>query len=343
MTHSEHVVSERSASTMVRPNTILYSRILAMDGVAIMCGCAPLIIPAGARHRADRLRQAIAGKRALMSRRRCFVSAAKLREAYLDIADRLYHPRMPELQNTDGDPLLQTLHFDLRCTPGAAFDHLRSLALDRARSNTSEESDLCSGRNGGHLQAVRFDWLRRGNAKRKRTGTTRYSATSRINGGRLTAQVEFAAPRRSDIRAEVEQRLGADAVYRTAVIEWIEKLSEERRNRPETAKERREREEDERLNALPEVQEHLRAMAAEHWRHWLDGEIPALRHRTPRQASRTPEGRAAARGPAAGVRRARRQRSRLAVPARRRRAAQGARPRPVSTAAGRWLPIRVHL
>jgi hypothetical protein len=73
--------------------------------------------------------------------------------------------------------------------------------------------------------------------------------------------------------------------------ESIEKALEERRTRPETAKERRAREVDERLNALPEVQQQLRAMAAAQWQQWLDEKIPALRNRTPRQASRTEEGR----------------------------------------------------
>jgi len=43
--------------------------------------------------------------------------------------------------------------------------------------------------------------------------------------------------------------------------------------------------------ALPEVQEALRAFMARHWEAWLDTKLPALRFETPREAAKTPAGR----------------------------------------------------
>jgi hypothetical protein len=222
-----------------------------------------------------------------MSEEKLHTYAAALRTAYFDIADRLYHPQLPKFCNTDGEPLLlQTLHFDLRCSPRDAFEHLCSLSLDRPEDECMEDPQYDAA---GELRAVRFTWMKRGNAKHASWDNT-ILGTLRIDGGRLSVHVN-SQRRAATIRAEVEQRLGADAVYRTTVMESIEKALEEGRTRPETPAQRRGREADARLNALPEVQEQLRMMAAAHWERWLDEKIPALRNRTPRQASRTAEGR----------------------------------------------------
>jgi hypothetical protein len=287
MTHREYTVRERSASTMVRQGAVLYTRVLEMDGVAIMCGCAPLIIPAGERLWLLDVRHSLTRKRAPIREEQLHKYAVALRTAYFDIADRLYHPQLPTFSNTDGDPLLlQTLHFELRCSPQAAFERLRSLSLDRPARECMEDPKYDAA---GALHAVRFSWLKAGNAKHKEWDNT-ILGTLQINGAKLTVDVN--SQRRADAaRSEVERRLGTDAMYRTRVMESVEKAIQERGTRPETARERRAREDNERLNALPEVQEHLRATAAAHWRNWLDEKIPALRNRTPRQASRTPEGR----------------------------------------------------
>jgi hypothetical protein len=287
MTHCEFTVRERSASTMVRQGAVLYTRVLEMDAVAIMCGCAPLIIPADEQLWLLDVRHSLTRKRTPMSEPQLHRYAVALRTAYFDIADRLYHPQPPTFCNTDGDPLLlQTLHFDLRCSPQAAFDRLRSLSLDRLEDDCMEDPEYGAD---GALRAVRFTWMKHGNAKHPSWDNT-ILGTLRIDGSRLSVSVN--SQRRADaIRAEVERRLGDDAVYRTTVMESIEKALEERRTRPETPAQRRDREANERLNALPEVQEQLRAMAAAHWERWLDEKIPALRNRTPRQASRTAEGR----------------------------------------------------
>ena len=55
----------------------------------------------------------------------------ELLDVFHEIFDRLYNPRLPTLQNTDGEPLsLHKLVFDLNAPPQAAFDALKYLALD---------------------------------------------------------------------------------------------------------------------------------------------------------------------------------------------------------------------
>jgi hypothetical protein len=281
------LVLERSASQSMRAGAILYTRIVSMDGVTIMSGCAPLLIPADFHLRLLDLRDALAKIDGVLTDAHLHALDPQLREVYFDIADELYHPRLPKLCNTDGDPLAPTtLHFELRCLPQEAFDALQTLGLDELVEGQLGDAKFDAG---GALRAVRFDWSKRGNRKLKEWDNTTLG-TLRIDGSRLTVNVN-SQRRAAKIRKEVEHRLGARVMFKRAVIESIEQMLEATRGRPETAKERRQREDNERLNALPEVQARLRAMAAAHWQSWLDEKIPALNNRTPRQASRTAKGR----------------------------------------------------
>ena len=53
----------------------------------------------------------------------------------------------------------------------------------------------------------------------------------------------------------------------------------------------RDRKESDELMRQPEVRAQITAMMQDHWKHWLDESIPALDGKTPRQASKTKEGR----------------------------------------------------
>ncbi len=287
MTGTTTTVFEQSASRTVRPGAVLYTRFLAMDGAAIMSGCAPLMIPPEFRLRLLDLRDSLRKIDGVLTDAHLHVLDARLRQIYLMFADELYNPRPPSLANTDGDPLAPTtLHFDLRCTPQEAFDALRSLGIDELVDTELEDAQRDSS---GALRSVRFDWSKRGNRLHKEWDNTTLG-NLHIEAERLTVSVN-SERRAKRIRKEVEARLGERVAFKRAVIESLEKALEESFNRPATAKEQRRRQEDERLNALPEVQAKLREMAAAHWAGWLDEKLPALDNRTPRQASRTAKGR----------------------------------------------------
>jgi hypothetical protein len=54
----------------------------------------------------------------------------ELLDLFHKIADRAFNPRLPTLQNTDGEPLsLHKLMFELNALPQTAFDALKHLAL----------------------------------------------------------------------------------------------------------------------------------------------------------------------------------------------------------------------
>ena len=93
------------------------------------------------------------------------------------------------------------------------------------------------------------------------------------------------------IRKEIESLLKEKAVYKTSVAQSIDQAMEEITELQDSPEAFSRRQEQERLNQLPEVQEALRSMMEKHWASWFDQKIPALGNETPRQAAKTPLGR----------------------------------------------------
>lgn len=139
-THQEVTVRERQATRTLTPGAIVYTRVIAADGVAIMVGCAPLVIPPRFHAHLLDVRDELAQRAGPVGEEFLHEHADRLRAAYLDIADELHNPRLPELRNTDGDPLVLTkLYFTLHCTPREAFDALMPLALGSSDEELLDE------------------------------------------------------------------------------------------------------------------------------------------------------------------------------------------------------------
>jgi hypothetical protein len=218
-----------------------------------------------------------------------------LREAHLDlfelyheIADRLFHPRLPTLQNTDGEPLeVQRLLYDIDA-PEEVFASLKDLAEGESEAELLAEAELDDA---GKLRRAEIPWRKRGNAMHASWSNT-VLGTLRIDGQELRAEVNSAA-RATRLRALIEERLGSRARFRVAKVESARALLERARAPQDEAELRHREAERARLAERPEVKaalaEHLRSF----YRDWLDQKIPALGNRTPREATADSESREA--------------------------------------------------
>ena len=287
LTRREYTVLERHATECLSEGALVFARVVPMDGAAILLGCAPLAIPPSYHLRLLGLREQMARARGRVDEEDLHDWDVELRQAYFAIKEDACHPRLPALRNTDGDPLVPTtLRFDLRCAPGEAFARLKSLALDASDEELLADAERDAA---GQLRAVRFTWLERGNRLHESWENT-VLGTLAIDGRRLTIEVN-SARRAERVRAQVEERLGEDVVFRKAVTESLEEQLARPPSPEEEQRRARVREESERLESLPEVQEAMRAFMARHWEAWLETKLPALRFETPRQAAKTPAGR----------------------------------------------------
>ena len=285
----EFTVHERRGSQILRKGEIVYARVVTLDGESIMLGCAPYAIPPSYAEVFFDLRDSVTAEE-LQGTKLLREWDFELREIYFDIRDRLLNPELPDLRNTDGEPLQPTqLHYDLSCTPGEARDALAPLALG-SPDRYAESAPEVDGK--GQLVAMTFPWLKKGNRRNKSWSNTTLGRIA-IHGAKLTAEVN-SEKRAEALKREMKKRLGGKARFRRAVLTSLEKMFEDLRANPDGAAARRQSEHERRtreLKANPELRHVIEQHANEHWRAWLDEALPALDGRTPREAAQTESGR----------------------------------------------------
>ena len=204
---------------------------------------------------------------------------------YHEINNRLLHPRIPKLCNTDGEPVvMQKLIYDI---PSAqmAFAALKALCID-----STEDELLASAKftAAGELHHIEFPWLKKGNAQHKSWDNT-VLGNINIKGHQLATEVN------SDERAQQFQKLIKkllpEARYKTSVIESPQATLAHRQDEDESAQTRQRREKQEELNNRPEVREKIMELMREHFNQWPHEKLPALNGKTPLQAVKTKAGR----------------------------------------------------
>ena len=270
-------VLERTASQTVRRGGVLFARTLTLDGTSIMIGCGTIVLPPDHRPNLHALRERLAKGPGALTTMQVLAIDDELRRVYLDMADRVRHPPMPRLQNTDGDPLTPTtLHFTLQCTPDEAFDALRSLhatAVDPEETPEDPERDA-----QGRLVSFGLDWTKAGNRLHQGWNNTILGRID-VEGSTLTAAVN-SKPRATRLRKQIEKRLAGRILLLRTVTESVDAMLAQAQSMP-TA-----------VDALgEELSEVAASFTAQHWEDWLDMRVPALGHLTPREAAETPAGR----------------------------------------------------
>jgi SEC-C motif-containing protein len=286
MTQEEHAVTERGASQGMQPGDMLFGQLASVDQLTMIEAFNGFAIPPMEKASIVELRTRIASVHQLITHQVLRDWNFELLDLFHEIADHLFNPRLPTLQNTDGEPLSpHKLVFDLKALPQAAFDALKHLALDGADEELLADATRDSE---DKLTGVRFSWKKRGNKKHVGWDNT-VLGWIEIDGVRVIAEVNSKA-RADAIRKKIETALGAGIRYRATEIQSLERMLADQRAagnaRGDAASE-----ESERLAALPEVREKISEMMAAHWEHWVSQPLPILGNRTPMDAVKDPDGR----------------------------------------------------
>ena len=272
-------VSERTASKTVRAHDVVFAHLVTLDGLTTLSGTAPIVLEPSAKIVFIDLAARMKKAHGALTTEVLFREAKAVRLAFLGIVDRRLNPRMPDLRNTDGEPLApHRLRFIVE-DPDAAFEALRSLDPSRSRAEALAEATRGSG---GRLKRATIEWLRPG-----AEGSTGHLQLGHLtlDGRNLVVEVN-STERARRIRMEIEERLGTGVTFVSDVVTSVERALD--RTRP-TGKDRREEKE---LLADPEVRAKVEEMARDHYARWLDEPVPALGGKTPREAARSKTGRA---------------------------------------------------
>lgn len=288
---TRHEVLEKAASQSLEPGQIIFGGLVETEGVTLIEGMGSTALEV--RHKLaiidwrESFREELVELEVEPTRENLQEHlrehSDELVHGYLDWVDELHHPPLPEVVNTDGEPLEpQRLLFDIDDAE-AAFAALSHLDFEWDPEDIGEwvERDA----EGGLLKA-RIDWKRPGNAQHPSWENTILGKLS-IEPGRLSVEVN-SNERAARLRELVTEALGDAARYRLTSRESLEAaLSDPSRHASSEASEA----EQEALLENPDVQAFLQNHLAAHYAVWPEQPLPALGGQTALEAVQTPLGR----------------------------------------------------
>jgi hypothetical protein len=255
--------------------------VITAGGASILIGACPWVIPASWQIPIIDMRERFRPK-GLLTREELQDYNFELRQAYHQIVDALMHPKIPVMQNTDGDPLeLTTLTYALGIPAAVAVERLTPLAILRGEAHITDETYDATGA----LCSATLTWIKAGNRKMKDWDNTTLG-TLRVNESQLVVEVN-SARRRRRIEKEIAKHLGSTATLVDTTVTDITEVLEERRSSASLASLRSQ----DIAPSSPGLQAIEADLARRHWDAWLDTNVPALGNRTPRQAAKSASGR----------------------------------------------------
>lgn len=276
----EVYVTERSATTYAQKGDIVFAKVIQYDTVGLMVGCGSVLIPPAHKLLLIDLRAMMRSDKEdigeNLTTQDLFEWDMEIRDLYFDILDAMRRP--PKIYNTDGDPLcMHDLLFEISATPQAAFDSLKSLALDIPEEELLEEAEFDDE---GNLTKIDFRWIKKGTSKMLDGDYTTLGYIT-IEGRELRVSVN-SEKRAKKIRKEIEKRLKGQVTHQKTEVESVESMLKKPSDEP-----------DEALYPpmAPEIEEILEQSLDAHWKKWINEKIPALGGITPRQAVKSKDGR----------------------------------------------------
>lgn len=277
----EHHVLEQSASRTMQVGDILYGQLVRIQGISLLEACAGCPIPPSRKIDLIDLRQDLEEEFGFLLGDINDVMEDELRDLYFGMIDAVLNPPLPELQNTDGDPLeLQRLVFEVESAQ-AAFDALHHLAIGHKPEELLEDAVYSAQ---GMLQSIEFPWSKAGNRKHPSWSNTILGHIE-IEGTRLSVQVN-SAKRAKTFKGILKKTLGKGVQLKATETQSTEQLLAEARSRPRVSESADQRE----LQKNPQVQEQLRAVMRAHFEDWVKMKLPALGGLTPLEAVKTSAG-----------------------------------------------------
>jgi len=222
MTDRRVRVMEHTSSRTVKPSGIVFARVVAVEDVHTLLGCAKWQLPPDCATDLVKLRHQIAGPGGFLSEEELFEYRHDLRSAFVDLARDVLSPPSWTMANVDDEEIAPaSLHFRLTCSPDEAFEKLRSLDFDLWGVGDDElDPETTRRAPDGRIEAVDLAWRVAGNRMftmydetpcetcKEMNETVR--ATLSIDRNQLNAEVD-SRERAERICKEIESRLG-DAV-----------------------------------------------------------------------------------------------------------------------------------
>ena len=280
-----HTIKERQGTYQLERGDIIFNRIVTLDDQSISIGMAPFIIPAKYHNDLIDFRELLVEENDNTALTPDVLRGKfdwALLSYFFDIMKTICNRPFPTLMNTDGELLqLSKSYFKLTLTPEETLKCLLPLTLE---NDPDEFLTWAKKDKSGKIKQIECPWLKKGNRQNKDWDNTILGHIT-IENGRLILETNSQERTQSGLKL-LSKYLGDAISFQQTLIETPE---QKMKSLPEANP--RLDQESQKLLELPEVQEHIKAMAKAHWENWFDEPVPLLKNQTPRQAAKTKDGR----------------------------------------------------
>jgi hypothetical protein len=217
-TNARHIVQEEKLSTILSTGDVIYSRVVALEGSAMIFGMAACFLPEDFLLDIVDFRNEVFGSRKITN----FDLKSQeedLRELYFELRDAVLNPELP-VENADGESfVLNALTYELNCSVRDAFNQLQSL--------NSTDSDLmmladATYDESGEMTAIEFPWIRKEDRQQGSVEST-ILGSFELKTGSLMVAVN-SDERAQVIQEEIARRFGDQAVLKDSVSKPVAEL-----------------------------------------------------------------------------------------------------------------------
>lgn len=279
-TFEEYNVVEKKGSEVTEAGDILFGKLVTMEGITTLEACSPFGIPPGMKLSIIDLRNHIKEAHPIITDEILKRYDFDFLDLYHHFHESIMNPAPPRICNTDGDDMIpQELIYQIDSII-TAFEKLHVLDIISTKEELLRDAILGED---GKLKEVEFSWQKEGNKKHKSWDNT-ILGHIKLTDRKMVISVN-SNKRAEKIKKIVNKSLGKSAVYKNSVIEDLTPYLEGKiKSSP------RDPEEQNTLMNNPEVQEKIKEMNMNRWAHWVNEKIPALGGKTPKQASKSKDG-----------------------------------------------------
>ncbi len=201
---------------------IIFGQLVPIDGIVMLESCSSFGLTPDSKLLILDMRDSIRAQVKGISANELREYDIELRELYLSIVQQVLEPKLPELQTTDGEPLVpQRVIFEIDSAEHA-FEALKHLARGASKGDLASAIERDPQ---GELRRAEIPWTKQRSAKQKNRKKV-VLAFIRIEDKRLTWGVN-SVKRACKIHALIESALGEHVHYRATEIQSMERrLSE---------------------------------------------------------------------------------------------------------------------
>lgn len=272
----EFTIHEKAGSESASLGYVLMARVVTIPECNVFCGVYPFNLPTQFTIDAVRMKQHY--QNGDWKDEDLWSFGAEIRKLFLQVLTAWQNPKTPKITNTDGEDMLPSkLFFDLHCSCEVAFDKLATLGTPTSTKEELLRDDVTYSEDGSICE-VFLSWIAPSNKSNKSLNSIVF-ASMKISNNKLVVDVN-SQERAEKAKTEICKLMGELVSYKTMEITSIESAI---KNPPGKSKIID-------LNKNPEAKKAMQKIHEQHWRDWLDMDIPALDGKTPKEAAKTKSG-----------------------------------------------------